>query len=75
MFKTGIVGNTGWLMPIALFHHSLIATECCCININRNLDRDAIIKKWEASGLLEGIDNSKQSIAALYESQARQLLK
>lgn len=41
----------------------------------RNPDRDATIRKWEASGLLEGIDNSKQSIAALYESQARQLLK
>lgn len=41
----------------------------------RNLDRGATIKKWQNSGLLDGFDGTKQSIAALYESQARQLLK
>jgi len=36
--------------------------------------KDDIIRKWQASGLLDNIDGSKQSIAALYEGQAKQLL-
>ena len=36
--------------------------------------KDDIIRKWQESGLLDNIDGSKQSIAALYESQAKQLL-
>ena len=41
----------------------------------RNPDRNETIRKWQASGLLEYFDTRKDSIAALYESQARQLLK
>jgi hypothetical protein len=41
----------------------------------RNLDRNEIIRKWQASGLLDNFDGSKPSIAALYECQARQLLE
>lgn len=37
--------------------------------------QDLLIRKWQASGLLDGFDGSKDSIAALYESQARQLLE
>jgi hypothetical protein len=40
----------------------------------RNPDRNEIIRKWQASGLLDSYDGSKQSLAALYESQARQFL-
>jgi hypothetical protein len=41
----------------------------------RNPDRNETIRKWVASGLLDNFDGSKQSLAALYESQARQLLE
>jgi hypothetical protein len=41
----------------------------------RNPDRNEIIRKWQASGLLDFYDGSKQSLAALYESQARQFLE
>ena len=41
----------------------------------RNPDRNETIRKWQASGLLDYFDGSKDSIAALYESQARQLLE
>lgn len=41
----------------------------------RNPDRNETIRKWQASGLLDYVDGSKPSIAALYESQAKQLLK
>jgi hypothetical protein len=40
----------------------------------RNPDRNEIIRKWQASGLLDNFDGSKPSIASLYESQTRQLL-
>lgn len=40
----------------------------------RNPDRQATIQKWIDSGLLNNFDLQKQNIAALYESQARQLL-
>jgi hypothetical protein len=36
--------------------------------------KDDIIIKWQTSGFLDNIDGSKQSIAALYKSQAKQLL-
>ena len=39
----------------------------------RNQDRSDVIRKWQASGLLDDFDGSKESIAALYEGQARQL--
>lgn len=41
----------------------------------RNPDRNETIRKWQASGLLDNFDGSLPSIAALYESQARQLLE
>jgi hypothetical protein len=41
----------------------------------RNPDRNEIIRKWQASGLLDNFDGNKESLAALYESQAKQLLK
>jgi hypothetical protein len=41
----------------------------------RNPDRQATIQKWIDSGLLDNFDLQKQNIAALYESQARQLLE
>ena len=42
----------------------------------RNPDRETTIRKWQASGLLEGMDdNFKQSLAAIYEGQTRQLLR
>jgi hypothetical protein len=38
--------------------------------------RERTIKKWQESGLLEGMSHSnKENIALLYESQAKQLLK
>ena len=33
------------------------------------------IRKWQASGLLDNFDSGKQSLAALYEGQAKQLLR
>ncbi len=36
--------------------------------------KDDIIRKWEASGLLNNFDGSKQSITELYEGNSRQLL-
>lgn len=41
----------------------------------RNPDRNETIRKWIDSGLLDGIDGKKDSIAALYEAQAKQFLK
>ncbi len=38
------------------------------------LQRDAIIKKWEKTGLLNNYDGSRKNIAQLYESQASSLL-
>ncbi len=37
----------------------------------------AVLKKWEATGLLEGLDNDqeRQGMAVLLENQAKQLLK
>ena len=47
--------------------------------VNRNLKQegDALLKKWEKTGLLEGIDNdsTRQGMARLLENQAKQLLK
>jgi len=44
--------------------------------VNLKSQRDSIIKKWEDSGLLDGLDGSREreSVAQLYESQASQLL-
>jgi len=47
--------------------------------INRDLSResDALLSKWEKTGLLEGIekDYNRQSMAALLENQAKELLR
>lgn len=47
--------------------------------VERSLQREgaALLDKWEATGLLEGLDNdqSKQGMARLLENQASQLLK
>ena len=47
--------------------------------VERSLQREgaALLDKWEATGLLEGIDNDskKQGMARLLENQASQLLK
>lgn len=41
----------------------------------RNPDRNETIRKWIDSGLLDGMDGKKDSIAALYEAQAKQFLR
>ncbi len=41
----------------------------------RNPDKNETIRKWLDSGLLDGMDGKKDSIAALYEAQAKQLLR
>ena len=42
----------------------------------RNPDRQEILRKWIDSGLLDNVgDDAKQSLAALYEAQSRQLLE
>ncbi len=47
--------------------------------INRDLTResDALLTKWEKTGLLEGLsdDNQRQSMASLLENQAKELLR
>jgi len=47
--------------------------------INRDLSResDALLTKWEKTGLLEGIekDHNRQSMALLLENQAKELLR
>ena len=47
--------------------------------VNRDLrqEGDALLSKWEKTGLLEGLDNdsSKNGMARLLENQAKQLLK
>jgi hypothetical protein len=47
--------------------------------VDRNLKQegDALLKKWEKTGLLEGIDsdNTRHGMARLLENQAKQLLK
>jgi len=47
--------------------------------VDRNLKQEgnALLKKWEKTGLLEGLDNdaTKQGMARLLENQAKQLLK
>ena len=47
--------------------------------VNRDLAKegDALINKWEKTGLLEGIGNerSRQSMARLLENQAKELLR
>ena len=47
--------------------------------INRDLSResDALLSKWENTGLLEGIesDHGRQSMASLLENQAKELLR
>jgi|9_EtaG_2_1085328.scaffolds.fasta_scaffold04097_2 hypothetical protein len=46
--------------------------------VNRNLQQegDALLNKWTATGLLEGLDESKKStMAVLLENQAKSLLK
>ena len=47
--------------------------------VERSLQREgaALLDKWEATGLLEGIENdqNKQGMARLLENQASQLLK
>jgi hypothetical protein len=47
--------------------------------VNRDLKQegDALLSKWEKTGLLEGLDNdtSKNGMARLLENQAKQLLK
>ena len=47
--------------------------------INRNLSResDALLNKWENTGLLEGIegDHARNSMACLLENQAKELLR
>jgi hypothetical protein len=39
------------------------------------LQRERTLQKWLDSGLLDGMDGKKDSIAALYEAQAKQLLR
>jgi len=41
----------------------------------KNPDRNETIKKWLDSGFLDDFDTRKDSIAALYEAQAKQFLK
>ena len=47
--------------------------------VDRNLKQegDALLSKWEKTGLLEGIDNdnTRHGMARLLENQAKQLLK
>jgi hypothetical protein len=47
--------------------------------VDRNLKKegDALLRKWERTGLLEGLNNdsAKQGMARLLENQAKQLLK
>ena len=47
--------------------------------VNRDLQKegDALLNKWEATGLLEGLDNdnSKSGMAVLLENQAKELLR
>ena len=47
--------------------------------VNRDLQKegDALLSKWEATGLLEGLDNdnSKSGMAVLLENQAKELLR
>ena len=47
--------------------------------VNRDLQREgaALLNKWDATGLLEGLDNDvkRQNMAVLLENQAKQLLK
>ena len=41
----------------------------------RKPDKSDIIRKWQASGLLDYFDGTKQSITALYEAQAKMFLE
>jgi hypothetical protein len=46
--------------------------------VNRNMQKEgaALLDKWTATGLLEGLDESKkQNMAVLLENQAKSLLK
>ena len=47
--------------------------------VNRDMKKEgqALLTKWEATGLLEGLDtqNSRQNMARLLENQARELLR
>ena len=47
--------------------------------VNRDLQKegDALLNKWEATGLLEGLDNdsAKNGMAVLLENQAKELLR
>ena len=46
--------------------------------VNRNLQKegDALLDKWEKTGLLEGLeDNGRQGMAVLLENQAKELLR
>jgi hypothetical protein len=46
--------------------------------VDRNLQKEgnALIDKWEKTGLLEGlVDNNRQSMAVLLENQAKELLR
>ena len=47
--------------------------------VNRSLAKDgqALLTKWERTGLLEGLnsDRSKNSMASLLENQAKELLR
>ena len=47
--------------------------------VNRDMKKEgqALLRKWEATGLLEGLDtqNSRQNMARLLENQAKELLR
>ena len=47
--------------------------------ISRNVQKEgqAVLNKWEKTGLLEGIktDNGRNNMAALLENQAKELLR
>jgi hypothetical protein len=43
--------------------------------MSSTIGQDLVIRKWIDSGLLDNFNLQKQIIAALYESQARQLLE
>jgi hypothetical protein len=45
-------------------------------DVDRRAESDALIKKWQKTGLLENLDERRSSnLARLFENQARQLLK
>ena len=47
-----------------------------CVNRDMKAEGHALLKKWERTGLLEGLTNerSKHSMARLLENQAKELL-